>query len=185
MDWIAEIEIILILLLVGSAFMVIRQKNLITCLCFMMLCSLFTAALFAVMAAPDVAITEAAIGASISTLFMLVTIRVVGQETSGKLKNKYPALLVCVLLFAVFMAVLPGMPEYGSADSPANKGVGKYYIENTREDIGIPAAVTAVLASYRGFDTLGELYVILAAGIAVMLILPNTKRKKRGKKSSI
>ncbi|MEO9971718.1 MAG: cation:proton antiporter, partial [Hyphomonadaceae bacterium] len=34
-----------------------------------------------------------------------------------------------------------------------------------------PNVVTAVLASYRGFDTLGETGVIFAAGIAVVLLL--------------
>jgi multicomponent Na+:H+ antiporter subunit B len=47
----------------------------------------------------------------------------------------------------------------------------KYYIENTKNDIGIPSIVAAILASYRGFDTLGETSVILIAGIAVILIL--------------
>ena len=35
----------------------------------------------------------------------------------------------------------------------------------------MPNLVTAVLASYRGFDTLGEVTVVLTAGIGVLLLL--------------
>ena len=51
----------------------------------------------------------------------------------------------------------------------------KYYLENAKNDIGIPSVVAAILASYRGYDTLGETSVILIAGLAVILILAKRK----------
>jgi multicomponent Na+:H+ antiporter subunit B len=49
--------------------------------------------------------------------------------------------------------------------------VAPRYLAESAEAIGIPNVVTSVLASYRGYDTLGELVVILTAGIGVMLLL--------------
>ena len=40
-------------------------------------------------------------------------------------------------------------------------------------------AVTAVLASYRGFDTLGEAAVVFAAGIGVLLLISGLRRRRR------
>jgi multicomponent Na+:H+ antiporter subunit B len=45
------------------------------------------------------------------------------------------------------------------------------YVERTTSEIHIPNVVTAVLASYRGFDTFGEVVVIFAAGLGVLLLL--------------
>ena len=39
--------------------------------------------------------------------------------------------------------------------------------------------VTAVLASYRGYDTLGELAVIFTAGVGVMALLGFRRRRSR------
>jgi multicomponent Na+:H+ antiporter subunit B len=40
----------------------------------------------------------------------------------------------------------------------------------------VPNVVTAVVASYRGYDTLGETTVILTAGVGVMLLLGRRRR---------
>jgi len=53
-------------------------------------------------------------------------------------------------------------------------------LERSIEETGVPNVVTAVLADYRSFDTLGETTVIFTAGIGVMLLLRG--RRKRGSK---
>ena len=64
-----------------------------------------------------------------------------------------------------------GLPGFGLADTPMNTHVGAEYIERNYDDTHIPNVVTSVLASYRGFDTLGETAVIFTAGIGVLLLL--------------
>ena len=49
--------------------------------------------------------------------------------------------------------------------------MGTDYLERTPNEIGVPNIVTAVLASYRGFDTLGEVGVVFSAALAVILLL--------------
>ena len=64
-----------------------------------------------------------------------------------------------------------GMPAFADPAAPIHQHVAPYYLQETTREIGLQNVVTAVLASYRGYDTLGELTVILTAGISVMLLL--------------
>jgi multicomponent Na+:H+ antiporter subunit B len=79
------------------------------------------------------------------------------------------------------------IPGFGTPDAPAQTHVARYYIENALPETGVPNIVTAVLASYRGFDTLGEVTVIFTAAVAVMLLIggrrpkPAVKTKDEGK----
>jgi multicomponent Na+:H+ antiporter subunit B len=85
-------------------------------------------------------------------------------------KQIAPLLVVIVSGLAMFYAI-GDMPAYGDVNSPANTGVGMDYIERTTKEIHIPNVVTAVLASYRGYDTFGEAVVIFSAGLGVLLLL--------------
>jgi multicomponent Na+:H+ antiporter subunit B len=64
-----------------------------------------------------------------------------------------------------------GLPEFGSPDSVIHKHVAPRYLKEGPTETGVPNIVTAVLASYRGFDTLGEVGVIFTAGIGVIVLL--------------
>ena len=69
------------------------------------------------------------------------------------------------------------LPRLGDPQAPAHQHVAPWYLEQTPELIGIPNVVTAVLASYRGYDTLGEVTVIFTAGIAVLGLLGRGRRR--------
>ena len=45
------------------------------------------------------------------------------------------------------------------------------FLQTTYPDAHIPNVVTAVLASYRGVDTFGEVVVVFSAGLGVLLLL--------------
>jgi multicomponent Na+:H+ antiporter subunit B len=62
-------------------------------------------------------------------------------------------------------------PHWGAPDSPASTHVSPRYIEKTMEETSVPNIVTAVLADYRGFDTLFETVVIFSAGVACFMLL--------------
>jgi len=62
-------------------------------------------------------------------------------------------------------------PLWGNPHSPASTHVSPYYIENTIKDTSVPNIVTAVLADYRGYDTMFETIVIFTAGIACIFLL--------------
>tara|TARA_Y100001978_G_C23682501_1_gene429862 strand:- start:1223 stop:1972 length:750 start_codon:yes stop_codon:yes gene_type:complete len=85
-----------------------------------------------------------------------------------------PVLLVGFLL--VFAA--KDFPEWGDPQSPASKSpVSSHFIANTGVDTEVPNMVTAVLADYRGFDTMFETVVVFIAGMAVLAILKNSVKK--------
>lgn len=98
---------------------------------------------------------------------------------------------ILILVFAGLMLFgQSDLPDRGDLDAPANQEVTPYYIANAYNDVGAPNMVTVVLVDYRGFDTLGETLVIMAAGLAVLLILrsdyrgpePDARRRQRERK---
>ena len=92
-----------------------------------------------------------------------------------KLLSYIPVLVVGVLL----LYAAKDFPEWGSPDAPASKSpVSSHFIANTGVDTEVPNMVTAVLADYRGFDTMFETVVVFIAGMAVLAILKNSGRKK-------
>ncbi len=83
---------------------------------------------------------------------------------------------IIVLLFGSLLIYCTlDFPSWGNPTSPASTHVSPYYIENTLEDTSVPNIVTAVLADYRGYDTMFETIVIFAAGIGCILLLRRFK----------
>ena len=75
---------------------------------------------------------------------------------------------------ALFIGLVLGMfqlPEFGDPASPASTHVSPRFIEDAAAETGAANMVTAVLADYRGYDTLGETAVIFAAGLGCLVIL--------------
>lgn len=136
--------------------------------------SLGIAVVWIVLRAPDVGLTEAAVGAGVTTVLFLLTIaktvRPSGERTLETLD--LPALGVSVALVAVLATTLGALPPVGGAETPvATSEVTAYYLENAYHEAGVKNAVTAVLAAYRGFDTLGEAVVVYAAGVGILVVL--------------
>lgn len=134
--------------------------------------SLLSAALFVVMDAPDVAFTEAAVGAGLSTILLLAVIAKKNVRLIDKppRRKTFVVMITMVALGALLVYSTQDMPSFGDPSSPANQHLAGDYLARTQADIGIDNTVTAVLASYRGFDTLGELFVIFIAGIGAVAI---------------
>lgn len=84
--------------------------------------------------------------------------------------KKYAALLTIALAIVMFSATAD-LPKVGDVNSPASTHVSPRYIEKGKKETGSPNLVTAVLADYRSFDTLGETTVIFVAGVAAVMIL--------------
>ena len=87
--------------------------------------------------------------------------------------------LLVIATAALFIAASWDLPDRGDPQAPANVGVGPMYIEQTEEQIAIENVVTAILADYRSYDTLGETFVIFTAGVAVLVVLIRRRRDDR------
>lgn len=168
----AFLDLSLLTMLVLVAIAMLRSRHLFAVVMLSGIYSLLSAAFFVSLDAVDVAFTEAAVGAGISTVLMLAGMLLTARREKPKTPGRAPVALAVVLAAgAALVYATIDMPAFGDANSPANTAVGQQYVEQTPNDIAVPNIVTAVLASYRGFDTLGETMVIFTAGVAVMLLL--------------
>lgn len=185
------INVALLGVLFVLAVAIIRMRSLFAIVMLSGAYSLVSATWFVVLDAVDVAFTEAAVGAGISTALMLGAMLLTSRKAKPEKRlMSLASLLVCLATGAVLIYATIDLPGLGDATSPANSYVGAEYLANVEKDTGVPNVVTAVLASYRGFDTLGETGVIFAAGIAVALLLGfgerslSAARRKARKKGS-
>jgi len=173
------IAVILFTMLVLTALAIVRIYSLFAVVMLAGVFSLLSALLFVALDAVDVAFTEAAVGAGISTVLMLGTIALTARTQKKSPRSGFvPFIVVAVTGVALVYGTLD-MPNFGDPTAPANLHVAPEYMIGSVEDIDVPNVVTSILASYRGYDTLGETAVVFTAGIGVMVLLSGLARRRR------
>jgi multicomponent Na+:H+ antiporter subunit B len=185
------VDFALLALLAVTAIAVVRVTNLFAAVMLAGIYSFLSAGLFTVMDAVDVAFTEAAVGAGISTVLMLATLALVGSRVTepqfriidlhAKVPPRRPIfpLFVVLLTGAILVYGTLDMPAYGDPDNPVHQHVAPHYLQDSGHEIGVPNVVTSVLASYRGYDTMGETTVVFTAAVGVMTLLSAMRRRER------
>lgn len=170
------LDLVLLLFLLISSVAIIFARNMLTVIVLLAIFSLLMALMYLVMEAPDVAITEAAIGAGVSTMLFLAALVYTGAETRGPSTNPLFPLVVVGITGAALLYATFDMPPYGAADAPAQQHIKPYFIQQGPQQTGIPNVVTSVLASYRGIDTFGEVVVVFTAAVGVLLMLDGLRK---------
>ena len=170
-EMITIVDIALLTMLCFTAIAIMLLRHLFAVAALTGAFSLLSAGLLVALDAVDVAFTEAAVGAGISTVLMLGTLALTQRRERRAPRFSLAALLVVIATGGALIYATSDMPAYGDPNAPALKHVVPLYIEGSRNDIGVPNIVTSILASYRGYDTLGEVAVIFTAGIGVMFLL--------------
>lgn len=204
---------LLALLVATAAAVVVLADPLATVVVFG-LYSFGLAMLWAVFRAPDVALTEAAVGAGVTTSLLLVVV-VRTRATSGSAPAETDAtdesaptgtgatdesaptgtgaadesvpaetdaptfrslsdvrarsVAAVAGLVAALLWTVPALPAVGDPAAPAFGRVAPAYLRRAPE-LGVRNVVTAVLVAFRGFDTFGEVVVVFAAGVAVLVV---------------
>jgi multicomponent Na+:H+ antiporter subunit B len=174
------INIILLCLLVITAIAVNQQRNLFAATMLTGIYSLLSASLFVCLDAVDVAFTEAAVGAGVATILYLGSLALTGFEEKTKVKVSVPGLIIVLITGGLLIYGLQDMPAFGDPNAPVQTYLAGKYIEDSATEIDIPNLVTSVLASYRGYDTFGEVTVIFTAGIGVLMLLGRGRKNKKG-----
>ena len=178
------VDITLLSLIVICAIAIIRTRSLFAVIMLFGGFSFLTAGLFMTMDAADVAFTEAAVGAGISTVLMLATLALTYAPNNLEKEEKKPIhkpwlpLSVVLITGGMLIYGISDIPAFGDPNAPAQTHVAPYYLAKSLSETGVPNVVTAVLASYRGFDTLGEVTVIFTAGVAVLLLIGGRRKLK-------
>ncbi|WP_423908415.1 Na(+)/H(+) antiporter subunit B [Candidatus Spongiihabitans sp.] len=190
------VDIGLLGLLLATTLLIMRSQSALSITILSSIYSLILCALFVVLDAVDVAFTEAAVGAGISLILFVAVIRHNDEPSNNKpgnnkpgnnkpgnnklgtdapgLKSAWPSGLSICLGLALGILLISGttdMPLYGDPAAAIHHYLAPRFLGQSAAEIGIPNVVTSVLASYRGYDTLGEVVVIFTAGMAVLLLL--------------
>ncbi|NHX36915.1 MULTISPECIES: DUF4040 domain-containing protein [Halolamina] len=168
------LELSVLALIVGAAFATAALKSVLNSVVAFGAYSLSIAIIWVFLRAPDVGLTEAAVGAGIMTVLFLLTIVKTAhpdvERTFERIDLK--AAGVALALVLVLSSTLFALPAVGDANSAvADDEVTEYYLENAYGETDVKNAVTAVLAAYRGFDTMGEAAVVYSAGVGLLVVL--------------
>lgn len=170
------IDILLLAFMLVTALYVALSRDLLAVVMVFGIYSLLSAGMFMVMDAADVAFTEAAVGAGVSTILLIIALSFIGRFEKPQPRQWLPIGTVLVtgitLVYGTF-----DLPPVGGADNPVHQHVAPHYLNESATEIDIPNVVTSVLSSYRGFDTLGEVVVVFTAGLGVWLLIGGPRRE--------
>lgn len=167
----AAIEAILFLLMIVLAIQIARIRSLFAAAMLFGIFSLLAAGMQTMMDAVDVAFTEAAVGAGISTVLFLGALGLTTSTETRPIHHRVTGLLVVTATGLLLAYGTLDMPAYGDPQAPIHQHVAPHYVVDSTTEIGIPNVVTSVLASYRGYDTFGETTVVLTAAVGAILLL--------------
>ncbi len=165
------LESILFGFLLLVAWEIVRAKNLFAAVMLSGIFSLLCTGIYTLTDAVDVAFTEAAVGAGVSTVLFLATLALTGEKEAPSGGFSLPALLTALSVGAVLLYATGDMPAYGDYSAVINHHVVPRYVEQSGTEVGLPNIVTSVLASYRGYDTFGETTVVFTAAVGVLVLL--------------
>jgi multicomponent Na+:H+ antiporter subunit B len=154
------------------------QRNLFSVVVLFGIYSFLMATVLVALDAVDVAMTEAAVGAGISTVLLLSALHLSGSREAKPMRRPLFPLVLSIVIGAVLAYGSLGLPAFSDPQAPIHTHVAPRYLDRAVSETGVPNVVTAVLASYRGYDTLGETLVVFTAGAGVIALL---RRRKKGK----
>ncbi len=195
------VDVILLSLVCITGLAVVQVRSLFSATILAGLYSLLMALVWTNMHALDVAFTEAAVGAGISTVLLLGAVAHSGRLSRRNARPHGFALLICVLTGGALAYGTLDMPHFGDPDAPIHtlrvpklrgQTVGKLpgrpalgtgevdpHHPHPKDDFNghVPNTVTSLLAAYRGYDTMFETAVIFTAGASLILMLRIRRRE--------
>ena len=145
-----------------------RVRNLFAVIVLAGIYSFLTATVLVALDAVDVAMTEAAVGAGVSTVLLLGALYLCRSEEARPAHAPWLPLTVAVSAGALLIYGALGLPDFADPAAPIHHHVVPRYLQN---EVDVPNVVTAVLASFRGYDTLGETTVVFTAGAGIIALL--------------
>ncbi|MCB1552518.1 MAG: DUF4040 domain-containing protein [Xanthomonadales bacterium] len=165
-------------MMVVSVFAMVRSRNLFAVVVLSGIYSFLMATVLVAMDAVDVAMTEAAVGAGLSTVLMLGALLLCRSEESRPSHRPWLPLGLSLAVGGLVVYGTYDLADYVDQQAPIHQHVVPRYLERMPQEIDIPNVVTAVLSSYRGYDTMGETLVVFTAGVAVFALLRRRRKVK-------
>lgn len=166
-------------MMVVAVWVIARSRNLFAVVVLGGIYSFLMATVLVAMDAVDVAMTEASVGAGISTVLFLGALHLCRAGEARPLHRPWLPLAVSLSVGGVLVYGTLGLPEFSDADAPIHVHVVPRYLNEMKTEVDVPNVVTAVLASYRGYDTLGETTVVFTAGAGVVALLRRRRKHRK------
>lgn len=185
-------RLILLIFLVLCAVCVTFTRNLLVSVVVFMSYSLIMSILWVLLESPDLAVTEAAVGAGVTSVLFFITLRrinAIRKERQSRPDSvtreinarpgiqrfdryyKVAVVLLGVAIIATLLVTISHLPAFGEANNPYNNEVSSRYLEKGLEETGAVNAVTGMILDYRAFDTFGESCVLFIAATCVLILL--------------
>jgi multicomponent Na+:H+ antiporter subunit B len=162
----------------GAVIALARNRSLFSVIVLSGVYSFLMATVLVALDAVDVAMTEASVGAGISTVLLLGALHLCKSEEAQPVRRPWGALALSLTLGGLIVYGTLGLPGFADPQSPIHVHVAPHYLQHALAETGVPNVVTAVLASYRGYDTLGETTVVFTAGAGVVALLRRRRKDK-------
>jgi multicomponent Na+:H+ antiporter subunit B len=167
---------VLLLLMALLVVVLALTRNLFAAVVLSGIYSFLMATVLVALDAVDVAMTEAAVGAGVSTVLLLGALHLCKSEEAKPAHRPWLPLSVAVATAGLLIYGAMGLPDFADPQAPIHQHVTPRYLQN---EVDVPNVVTAVLASFRGYDTLGETTVVFTAGAGIIALL---RRRRHGKR---
>jgi multicomponent Na+:H+ antiporter subunit B len=172
---------VLLTLMAVLVVAIAARRNLFSVVMLASIYSFLMASVLVALDAVDVAMTEASVGAGISTVLLLAALYLTKGEEAKPIHRPWLPLVVSVAVAAALVYGSLGLPAFSDPQAPIHTHVVPRYLQESLKETGVPNVVTAVLASYRGYDTLGETTVVFTAGAGVIALLRLRRRAQQRK----
>ena len=170
------IHVVLVFMVV-TALIMARARNLFAVVVLSGVYSFLMALVLVALDAVDVAMTEAAVGAGVSTVLLLGALYLCRSHEARPARKPWLALALSLSTAALLIYGGLGLPDFADPQAAIHQQVVPRYLQN---EVDVPNVVTAVLASFRGYDTLGETTVVFTAGAGIIALL-RRRRNNRGR----
>ncbi len=172
----------LLIFMIISAVVALRTDELLSAVIAVGAVGFGSSAVFLLLRAPDLAITQIVLEVAALVLLIRATISIGVRTTSAGRRGWRPvAIAAAAFMFLVFTSFsFRDMPEFGVpvmdrvVDAPSI-----FYLENGLRSTGAPNHVMAVLLDFRAYDTLGEATIIFTAVFGTLTLLRKSGKKSR------
>lgn len=183
-------EILLLIILLGTALAVAFTRKNLTAIIIFTTYSLVMSLIWIILKSPDLAITEAAVGAGITSLLFYTVLSKLGEldefknkkyrarkEKKNKKAFNFFAILFSATIVVLLLVTVNALPPYGGAHNPAINNVFNRYVGEAVKETGSINLVAAVILDYRAFDTFGEATMLFTATMAVVSLLKKEEKE--------
>jgi len=150
---------------IASVYAVIRSETYISSVLTLSILGFMVSIFYLLMDAPDLVMTQLVVESLSLIIFLLVLNKIPDYTKKVSFSRKYRDILISGLAgFMVFSSVV-----YSTMSETPDK-LSSYYIENALPGSGGTNVVNVILVDFRGLDTMGEISVIVMAGLAILML---------------